>query len=51
MLSQVGFLTTFSLPTIQELVDVNIKFDMLKNNAIENRSKWDKLDKEKRKRG
>ena len=49
--SQVGFLTTFSLPTIQELVDVNIKFDMLKNNAIENRSKWDKLDKEKRKRG
>ena len=49
--SQVGFLTTFSLPTIQELVDVNIKFDLLKNNAIENRKKWDKLDKENRKRG
>ena len=40
--SQIGFLTTFSLPTIQELVEVNIKFYTLKNNAIENLSKWDK---------
>ena len=49
--SQVGFLTTFSLPTIQELVDINIKFEYLKENAINNRKIWDKLQKEKRKRG
>lgn len=49
--SQVEFLKTFSLPTIQELVEINIKFDTLKNNAIDNLNKWEKLEKEKRKRG
>ena len=49
--SQVDFIHTFSLPTIQELVDVNIKFEVLKNNVINNLNMWDKLQKEKRKRG
>ena len=49
--SQVGFLTTFSLPTIQELIDINSKFEFLKENAIRNRSIWEKFQKEKKKRG
>ena len=49
--SQADFIRTFSLPTIQELVEVNIKFEDLKNNVIENVNIWDKLQKEKRKRG
>ena len=49
--SQIGFINTFSLPTIQELVDVNIKFEDLKKNAINNLKNWEKLQKEKRKRG
>ena len=47
--SQVGFLTTFSLPTIQELIDINSKFEFLKENAIRNRSIWEKFQKEKKK--
>ena len=49
--SQVGFLNTFSLPIINELVEVNIKFEQLKKNALNNLNKWEKLQKEKRKRG
>ena len=49
--SQIGFLNTFSLPIIQELVEVNIKFDSLKKNAINNLNIWEKYQKEKRKRG
>ena len=49
--SQVGFLNTFSLPIIQELVEVNIKFDALKKNAINNLNIWERYQKEKRKRG
>ena len=49
--SQVGFINTFSLPTIQEFVEVNIKFEHLKNNVINNLNNWEKLQKEKRKRG
>ena len=49
--SQVGFIHTFSLPTIQELVEVEIKFDLLKKNVLNNLSRWEKLQKEKRKRG
>ena len=49
--SQIGFLTNFSLGTIQELVEVNQKFLILKNNSINNLARWEKLKKEKRKRG
>jgi len=49
--SQIGFLTNFSLITIQELVEVNQKFLILKNNSINNLARWEKLKKEKRKRG
>jgi hypothetical protein len=49
--SQVNFLKTFSLPIINELVEVNIKFEQLKKNALNNLNKWEKLQKEKRKRG
>ena len=49
--SQVGFINTFSLPTIQEFVEVNIKFEHLKINVINNLNNWEKLQKEKRKRG
>ena len=49
--SQVSFINTFSIPTMQELVEVNIKFDQLKNNAVNNLNFWEKCQKEKRKRG
>ena len=49
--SQVGFLKTFSLPTIQELVEVNAKFEQLKKNGLNNYNRWEKYQKEKRKRG
>ena len=49
--SQVSFINTFSIPTIQELIDVNKKFEILKKNAIDNLNIWEKLEKEKRKRG
>jgi hypothetical protein len=49
--SQVGFLKTFSLPTIKELVEVNIKFEQQQKNALNNLVMWEKLQKEKRKRG
>ena len=49
--SQISFIKTFSIPTIQELVEVNIKFDQLKNNVINNLNFWEKCQKEKRKRG
>ena len=49
--SQISFIKTFSIPTIQELVEVNIKFEQLKNNVINNLNFWEKCQKEKRKRG
>ena len=49
--SQIGFLTNFSLATIQELVEVSEKFIILKNNSINNLARWEQLKKEKRKRG
>ena len=49
--SQVGFINTFTLPTIEELVEVNVKFNLCKNNAINNLNMWKKLQKEKRKKG
>ena len=49
--SQISFIKTFSIPTIQELVEVNAKFDQLKNNTINNLNFWEKCQKEKRKRG
>ena len=49
--SQVSFINTFSIPTMQELVEVNIKFDQFKNNAVNNLNFWKKCQKEKRKRG
>ena len=49
--SQVGFLKTFSLPIIKELVEVNVKFEQLQMNGINNLNMWEKLQKEKRKRG
>ena len=49
--SQVGFLNTFSLPTIQELVDINSNFEQFKNNALNNLKRWEQLQKNKRKRG
>ena len=36
---------------MQELVEVNIKFDQFKNNAVNNLNFWKKCQKEKRKRG
>ena len=49
--SQIAFLTNFSLPILQELIEVNEKFIILKNNSINNLAKWEKYKKEKRKRG
>ena len=49
--SQISFIKTFSIPTMQELVEVNVKFDQLKNNTINNLNFWEKCQKEKRKRG
>jgi hypothetical protein len=49
--SQVSFINTFSLPTIELLVEINTNFNYLKNNAIDNLNKWKKLESENRKRG
>lgn len=49
--SQIDFLTTFSLPSIDELIEVNIKFELMKNNAVNNLNIWKKLSKENRKKG
>ena len=49
--SQIGFITTFTIPPIDEFVDENIKFTIFKNNATNNLSMWKKLQKENRKRG
>ena len=49
--SQIVFLTNFSLTSIQELIEVNEKFIILKNNSINNLARWEQLKKEKRKRG
>ena len=49
--SQIRFLSNFSLSSIQELVEVSEKFIILKNNSLNNIARWEKLKKEKRKRG
>ena len=49
--SQVNFINTFSLPTIELLVDINTNFNYMKNNAIDNLNIWKKLESENRKRG
>ena len=49
--SQIGFINTFTIPPMEEFVDINIKFNMFKNNAINNLNIWKKLQKEKRKKG
>ena len=49
--SQVSFINTFSIPTIQQMIEVNPNFEVLKQNAVNNLNLWKKLEKEKRKRG
>ena len=49
--SQVGFINTFLVNTIQELVEVNKNFEIMKKNALDNVKIWEKLEKEKRKTG
>ena len=49
--SQVGFINTFLINTIQELVEVNKNLEIMKKNAIDNVKMWEKLEKEKRKTG
>ena len=49
--SQVGFINTFLINTIQELVEVNKNFEIMKKNALDNVKIWEKLEKEKRKTG
>ena len=49
--SQVGFINTFLINTIQELVEVNKNFEIMKKNALDNVKIWEKLEKQKRKTG
>lgn len=49
--SQISFIKTFLMNTIQELIEVNINFEIMKNNAANNLKIWEKLEKEKRKKG
>ena len=49
--SQIGFITSFIIPSMEEFVDVNIKFNIFINNATDNLNKWKKLQNEKRKKG
>ena len=49
--SQISFINTFSLPTIELLVEINTNFNYMKNNASDNLNKWKKLESENRKRG
>ena len=49
--SQVGFIKAFILPTFEVLTDIFPSLSYLKQNAFNNLNNWDKLSKEKRKKG
>ena len=49
--SQLFFISTFSMPMAQKLVDIYPKLEFLKKNGIDNMNKWRELAKNKRKRG
>ena len=49
--SQVDFINTFLINTIDKLIEININFEIMKKNVINNRKIWEKLQKEKRKTG
>ena len=49
--SQVGFIKAFIIPTFEVLTDIFPSLYYLRQNAFNNLNKWDKLSKEKRKKG
>ncbi len=49
--SQVGFIKAFIIPTFEVLTDIFPSLSYLKQNAFNNLNNWDKLSKEKRKKG
>ena len=49
--SQVDFINTFLINSIDELIEISKNFEFMKNNVINNRKIWEKLEKEKRKTG
>ena len=48
---QVGFIKAFIIPTFEVLTDIFPTLYYLRQNAFNNLNNWDKLSKEKRKRG
>ena len=49
--SQIFFISTFSMPLAEKLVDIYPKLGFMKKNGVDNLDRWKELAKNKRKRG